>query len=160
MHAIGADNSIGAGRAAIFEPQRHAPANLIVCLGDTLTHLAELADVERLCQDIAASLERAGRVVFTFRDYSRPAEGIARFIPVRSDADRIHTCFLEEQGERMLVHDIVHERDGATWRMRVSSYPKLRLVPATVVSMLQRVGLAPTLSAGPRGMVSIVASRT
>jgi SAM-dependent methyltransferase len=162
LRAQTAGLSIRAVEADLLDFRRHVaePARLVVCLGDTLTHLAELADVERLCRDIAASLERGGRVVLTFRDYSRPAEGIARFIPVRSDADRIHTCFLEEQGERMLVHDIVHERDGATWRMKVSSYPKLRLVPATVASMLQRAGLTPIVSAGPRGMVSIVASRT
>jgi len=78
---------------------------------------------------------------------------------VRSDADRIHTCFLEEQTEHMLVHDIVHERDGTAWRMKVSSYPKLRLAPAAVTTMLQRAGLEPTLAPGPRGMVSVTASR-
>jgi hypothetical protein len=59
----------------------------------------------------------------------------------------------------MLVHDIVHERDGSKWRMKVSSYPKLRLEPDAVVSMLQRAGLAPTLAAGSRGMVAITAIR-
>jgi SAM-dependent methyltransferase len=142
-----------------FRQQVAEPARLIVCLGDTLTHLAEWADVERLCQEVAAGLERGGRFVATFRDYSRPAAGIARFIPVRSDGDRIHTCFLEKQDERMLVHDIVHERDGSKWRMKVSSYPKLRLEPAAVASMLQRAGLAPTVAAGSRGMVAITAIR-
>ena len=147
--------------ADLLDFQQHidTPASLIVCLGDTLTHLAELAQVERLFGAIAASLRPGGRVVLTFRDYSRPATGIARFIPVRSDADRIHTCFLEEQGERMLVHDIVHERDGAAWRMKVSSYPKLRLAPATVATMLQHAGLAPTVAPGPRGMVLVTGSR-
>ena len=152
---------VRAVEADLLDFQQHVdtPASLIVCLGDTLTHLAELAQVERLFRAIAASLRPRGRVVLTFRDYSRPATGVARFIPVRSDADRIHTCFLEEQGEHMLVHDIVHERDGAMWRMKVSSYPKLRLAPATVTTMLQRAGLEPTLATGPRGMVAVTASR-
>lgn len=136
-----------------------APANLIVCLGDTLTHLAEPAQVERLCDEIAASLAPGGRAVLTFRDYTRPAEGSKRFIPVRSDADRIHTCFLEQQGERMQVHDIVHERDGAKWGMKVSSYPKLRLVPDDVATMLRSAGLAATIAAGQRGMTAITAIR-
>jgi hypothetical protein len=86
-------------------------------------------------------------------------EGAARFIAVRSDADRIHTCFLEQQGERLNVHDIVHERDGTKWGMKVSSYPKLRLAPAAVAAMLQRVGLEPTVGAGPRGMTTVTATR-
>jgi SAM-dependent methyltransferase len=134
-------------------------ATLIVCLGDTLTHLAALSEVEQLFRDAAASLRSGGRLVLTFRDYSRPATGDARFIAVRSDAGRIHTCFLEEFPEHMLVHDIVHERDGAAWRMTVSSYRKLRLSPAAVESALRAVGLQPTTMAGPRGMVTITADR-
>jgi SAM-dependent methyltransferase len=135
------------------------PASLIVCLGDTLTHLASTADVEQLCNEIAASLALGGRAVLTFRDYTRPAEGIKRFIPVRGDADRIHTCFLEQQGDRMSVHDIVHERDGTKWHMRVSSYPKLRLAPDGVAVMLRNAGLVPTIAPGPRGMTAITAIR-
>jgi SAM-dependent methyltransferase len=152
---------VRAVEADLLDFRRHVPAaaSLIVCLGDTLTHLPAREDVERLFRDVAASLEPGGRFVLTFRDYSRPATGTARFIPVRSDAERIHTCFLEEQAEHIAVHDIVHERDGAAWRMRVSSYPKLRLAPATVETLLGAVGLVPTITAGPRGMVRITAVR-
>ncbi len=134
-------------------------ASLIVCLGDTLTHLESTDDVERLVRDVAASLRPGGRFVVTFRDYMHPATGDARFIPVRSDANRIHTCFLEEQPDHMLVHDIVHERDGAAWRMKVSSYPKLRLAPAAVAETLRYAGLEPTVAPGARGMVRITAVR-
>jgi hypothetical protein len=43
--------------------------------------------------------------------------------------------------------------------MKVSSYPKLRLAPAAVAAMLQRVGLEPTVGAGPRGMTTVTATR-
>jgi SAM-dependent methyltransferase len=147
--------------ADLLDFRRHVltAASLIVCLGDTLTHLESTDDVERLVRDVAVSLRSGGRFVATFRDYTRPATGDARFIPVRSDADRIHTCFLEEQPDHMLVHDIVHERDGAVWRMRVSSYPKLRLAPAAVVEALRYAGLEPTVAPGARGMVRITAVR-
>lgn len=131
-------------------------ANLIVCLGDTLTHLEELEDVERLFGDCAASLAPGGRLVLTFRDYTRPAVDDARFIPVRSDERRIHTCFLESRGERMRVHDIVHERgDDGAWRMRLSSYEKLRLDPAWVDAALRRVGFTTEMTTGPRGMLRV-----
>lgn len=134
-------------------------AALIVCLGDTLTHLADASEVERLFDVAAASLRPGGRLVLTFRDYSRPATGEARFIPVRSDADRIHTCFLEALPEHMLVHDIVHDRDGDKWRMSVSSYQKLRLAPETVEAALRRAGFEPQVAAGARGLVRMTARR-
>lgn len=132
---------------------------LILCMGDTLTHLSSPGDVELLCSGVAASLAPNGRFVTTFRDYTRPARGDARFIPVRSDADRIHTCFLEEEPDRVLVHDIVHERQGETWAMHISHYPKLRLSPDVVVRSLETHGLNVTRGQGSRGMVQIVAVR-
>jgi SAM-dependent methyltransferase len=136
-----------------------APAALILCMGDTLTHLSAAADVELLCSRIATALAPGGRFVTTFRDYTHPASGDARFIPVRSDAERIHACFLEAEGDRMLVHDIVHERQGSAWSMRVSHYPKLRLDPDLVVRALARHGLEVSRDPGPRGMVQVLASR-
>jgi SAM-dependent methyltransferase len=132
---------------------------LILCMGDTLTHLSDLAEVELLCSKIAGALAPGGRFVTTFRDYMQPARGDARFIPVRSDADRIHTCFLEEEPHRILVHDIVHERREGTWATRVSHYPKLRLAPDVVVNFLRIHGLKVARGPGPRGMVQIIAVR-
>jgi SAM-dependent methyltransferase len=133
------------------------PAQLIVCMGDTLTHLQSLTEVERLCEEVARGLAPTGTFVATFRDYSSPAKGERRFIPVRSDADRILTCFLEESHDHMDVHDIVHERDGAQWNLKVSSYRKLRLAPTEVERALRAQGLMTGLSPGPRGMVRLVA---
>jgi SAM-dependent methyltransferase len=157
----GAGLPLDAVCANLLDLREHAakPAALIVCLGDTLTHLESVTAVQRLVENVAASLEAGGRFVATFRDDTRPATGNARFIPVRSDANRIHTCFLEERTDHIMVHDMVHERAGEIWRMHVSSYPKLRLAPDAVADMLRASGLHPTVAQGPRGMVSIVAQR-
>ncbi len=140
-----------------FREHVAAKADLILCMGDTITHLQEAAHVEHLFKQIAGALAPAGRVVITFRDYTSPLKGDARFIPVRSDADRIHTCFLEEAPEHMVVHDLVYERQGATWRFRVSSYKKLRLSPERMLSALERVGLKAAIDDGPRGMLRVIA---
>lgn len=143
-----------------FESNVTTPQMLILCMGDTLTHLPSPADVNLLCSRIARALVPGGRLVTTFRDYSRPAAGDSRFIPVRSDTSRIHTCFLEGAGDRVLVHDIIHERmENGAWNMRVSHYPKLRLHPDAVVSALEKMGLDVTRGPGPRGMVQISAVR-
>jgi SAM-dependent methyltransferase len=142
-----------------FQGYLETPQSLILCMGDTLTHLSSVDEVELLCSRVAAALAAGGRFVTTFRDYTRPAQAEARFIPVRSDADRIQTCFLEADGDRIFVHDIVHERQGDQWTMRVSRYPKLRLDPGHVVRLLAQNGLNVRREAGMRGMVRIVAAR-
>jgi SAM-dependent methyltransferase len=161
LRQLGAGLGIRVIEDDLLDFTTHMPAApaLILCMGDTLTHLSSSRDVELLCSRVAASLAPNGRFVTTFRDYTRPASGSARFIPVRSDADRIHTCFLEEGSDCILVHDIVHERQGETWSMRVSHYPKLRLSPDFVMRSLRTHGLHVAKDQGPRGMVQIVAVR-
>jgi SAM-dependent methyltransferase len=135
------------------------PVDLILCMGDTLTHLQEQASVDDLFQKIARSLRPDGKFALTFRDYSRPPAGIARFIPVRSDQDRILTCFLEETPTHMAVHDVLYERNAVTWQMKVSSYMKLRLSPDWVTHSLESHGLVAQIGAGRGGMVSVVATK-
>jgi Methyltransferase domain len=142
-----------------FRAHLDRPAAVIVCMGDTLTHLADHHEVEALLSDVAESLASDGTFVTTFRDYvSAPLQGEARFIQVRSDERRILTCFLEYADTTVRVHDLVHEKDGETWRLRVSSYPKLRLSPAWVAGKLEIHGLTVHRSPGPAGMVRLVAA--
>jgi len=134
-------------------------ARLFVCLGDTLTHLPDRRSVEQLFADVAEMLIPGGGFIITFRDYSIPLLGPGRFIPVRSDGEQILTCFLEYEDEAVTVHDILHERDGAGWRQRVSAYRKLRLSPEWVSCALKAVGLRVRREQGLAGMARMVAER-
>lgn len=134
-----------------------AKPRLILCMGDTLTHLANLESVHELARRVAASLQPHGRFVATFRDYSRLPSGENRFISVRSDSERILTCFLEEQPEHVHVHDILYERQDGQWVITVSSYPKLRLAPDEAQAAFASVGLRASIRPGPRGMRLLVA---
>lgn len=107
-----------------------SPLDAILCMGDTLTHLPDRAALDVLAEAVAGVLGPGGVFCATFRDYTVPLEGDARFIPVRSDPDRTLTCFLEYGEETVTVHDLLHERSPEGWALRVSSYPKLRLDPA------------------------------
>jgi len=134
--------------------------DVIVCMGDTLTHLDSLQSVERLFEAISVTLRPGGVFLATFRDYeAAPLEGAGRFIPVRQDDCRLLTCFLEYQDTTVTVYDLLHERRHAGWTLRVSSYSKLRLSPRWVRSTLNRLGFIATLDAGPRGMTLLVATR-
>jgi SAM-dependent methyltransferase len=148
------------GDLSAFSTHLRQPADVILCMGDTLTHLPEFADVDRLLDDAAVALRRGGVFAATFRDYAgRPLSGDDRFIPVRSDDDRILTCFLEYGDERVTVHDLMHERVGDRWQQRVSSYRKLRLPPTRIVERLNRLGFEVRLDSGSNGMVRVRGTR-
>lgn len=132
-------------------------ADLILCMGDTLTHLETIDAVAALSRMVATCLSRHGRFVATFRDYSQLPSGDARFIPVRADEHRILTCFLEEFEGHVQVHDLLHERTHNAWSFKKSSYRKLRVSPEVVRQIFSSAGLQATVEPGPRGMTRLVA---
>lgn len=139
-------------------PQHVAgPAEAVLCMGDTLTHLESRQAIESLCAQVAAALAPGGVFVLTFRDYATPMLRESRFIPVKSDSDRIFTCFLEYGSEHVDVYDVLHERQDSQWLQRVSSYRKLRLPPDWVAATLRGTGFQVTQEAGLSGMIRLVA---
>jgi SAM-dependent methyltransferase len=131
--------------------------NLIVCMGDTLTHLHSMELVVQLVGRIGSRLCRGGRFIATFRDYSELPVGDRRFIPVRSDEHRILTCFLEDEGQHVRVHDLLHEEVNGKWQTKISSYRKLRLQPGALLAACTAAGLRATIVQGPRGMLRLLA---
>jgi SAM-dependent methyltransferase len=148
------------GEISAFRSYVQQPVDVVLCMGDTLTHLPDFADVDSLLDGAADVLRSGGVFAATFRDYaSRPLRGDDRFIPVRSDENRILTCFLEYSADRVTVHDLIHEREKDRWRQRVSSYPKLRLHPERVVERLTKLGFLVGLDIGMSGMVRVMGTR-
>jgi SAM-dependent methyltransferase len=147
-----------AGLDSIVEPRSVTTA---VCMGDTLPHLPDAAAVRRLLADTLDALVPGGMLILSFRDLSTPLTGLDRFIPVRADEDRIMTCFLEDEGPSVRVHDLVHNRDpDGSWRFNKSSYHKLRLSPDQIEAQLRELGFTETsVQPGPQGMVVITARR-
>lgn len=116
-------------------------AAVIVCMGDTLTHLPDKSDVSALFRVAFDRLRPGGIFVITYRDLTTELYGTDRFIPVRSNEDKIMTCFLEfENAESVVVHDLVHTRDGAGWYLNKSSYRKLRLGVDWICQELRKAG--------------------
>jgi SAM-dependent methyltransferase len=143
-----------------FRSHAKAPLDVVLCAGDTLTHLPSVSSVEQLLIDVSESLAVGGMFAATFRDYvSKTLEGDARFILVRRDENRILTCFLEYGPDVVTVHDLLTERRDGEWVQRVSSYPKLRLAPDWVEAKLQASGLKSRRQTAPSGMVRIVATK-
>lgn len=133
---------------------------LVLCVGDTLTHLESLDRVLALADALAERVIVGGRLVLGFRDMSGPPpEGAQRFMHVRSDDARTLTCFLDYRDEHVLVHDVLHERGAAGWTMRVGVYPKLRLATDRVLAELRDRRFELERRDVVRGMTSLVLRR-
>jgi 2-polyprenyl-3-methyl-5-hydroxy-6-metoxy-1,4-benzoquinol methylase len=161
LHQLGRGlpiRTVNADLPAFLREDRQAYA-AILCMGDTLTHLSSREEVDELLQFAARALAPGGTLVLTFRDYTTALRGEDRFIPVKSDDERILTCFLDFDESTLAVHDILHEREQGSWKTRVSAYQKLRIAPQALVAAMRQLDLNVRSEAGPRGMVRLVATR-
>lgn len=133
--------------------------SVVACMGDTLTHLESRSDVSRLFAAAYRVLAPGGLLVLTFRDLSGELTGLDRFIPVRSDADRIMTCMLEYEADSVVVNDLIHLREGTSWILHKSSYRKLRLSAADIARELRELGFAIQASEAAGRLHAIAATK-
>lgn len=132
---------------------------LVVCCGDTLSHLNDKGEIKRLITDISNLLNTSGKILLSFRDYSTELTGDSRFIPVKSDENRILTCVLDYDKETVRVTDLLNERTETGWRQSVSSYNKVRIVPTEIIEMLESVKFKIQLNVVVCRMTTIIARK-
>jgi SAM-dependent methyltransferase len=136
--------------------------DVVLCMGDTLTHLETRDEVDRLLTDACAGLRPGGSFIVTFRDLTTELTGLDRFIPVRADDDRILTCFLESDRARadtVVVHDLLYQRRDAVWTLRTSAYRKLRISPTWLGERLVAAGFAAVRQEPAGRLVAMIATR-
>ena len=100
---------------------------LVICMGDTITHIDSKEKIKNLFHNVSKTLENNGRFILTLRDLMHELTELDRFIPVKSDGSKIFTCFLEYQKETVKVHDIIYERIENGWNQKKSFYKKTRV---------------------------------
>jgi len=110
--------------------------DVITCMGDTITHLPDVNSIQLLTKLSFDKLIEGGKLILSFRELTRELVNEERFIPVRSDPDKIHTCFLEYFHDHVKVYDILHSLENGKWIQRISWYPKLRINIELVESIL------------------------
>ncbi len=130
---------------------------LIICWGDTLTHLESLDDIRQLVIDCCESLIEGGKLILSFRDYSTALTGDQRFIPVKSDDTKILTCCLDYEADRVRVTDLLQIKTENGWQQKVSSYYKVRVSPNDVVKILADCGLRIAFNEVVNRMTTIIA---
>lgn len=159
------DRCDGLGVEAVQEDMRQAarvcsgPVELAVCTGDSLAHLDSPREAAVVVAQCAELLEPGGHLLLEFRDQARALTGADRFLLVRSDAERIFTCALEYGDEHVEVTDLLHEREGAGWKLRKSSYRKARLTAGQVEASCRAAGLAVELRVNEAGMIILLARK-
>lgn len=135
-------------------------AQVIICMGDTLTHLESLSAVQSLLLSVENALAANGKLILTFRDYvSVEPQGTQRFIPVQSDDSTILTCFLEYREDVVEVYDLLYRKEGDRWALSASSYPKLRIDQSWVCDQLRKAELEVIQHEMISGMVCIVTEK-
>lgn len=140
--------------------ERHvAAADLITCCGDSILHLKNRDEVAMLLNRCFTVLQPGGKLVVSFRDYSVPLMGTERFIPVKSDENRILTCVLDYEDEYVTVTDLLHSHTPQGWKQEISAYRKVRIAPPEMEKLLVTAGFT-VLFQGPAGrMVTILAQK-
>lgn len=132
---------------------------LIICAGDTLTHLSSIQEIEQLIKDCSVMLTYQGKLFFSFRDYTHALSGDDRFIPVKNDENRILTCCLDYTEDKVQVTDLLYTRQGGSWQQRVSSYNKVRVNPDQITQIVESSGLKILFTDTVNRMVTIIAQK-
>ncbi|MES2557998.1 MAG: class I SAM-dependent methyltransferase [Bacteroidota bacterium] len=143
----------------VLEQWQRLDPELIVCAGDTLSHLDDKNQVRKLLQDSYKLLSHGGKLLLSFRDQSSAKSGSQQSFLVKADENRKLTCHLEFDEEMIRVTDILGERIGDVWQESRSSYYKVRLRKAEIESILQNSGFELILDTDLKGMVMLLARK-
>ena len=140
---------------------QHSPAKIeiIVCMGDTLTHLNSRDEVRKLINTVYPVLEEQGLFILGFRDLTAELTELDRFITLKSDSKKIFTFFLEFEKKQVKVHDIVYEAAGNKWDMKKSFYRKLRISEQWTNECLRDAGFTIEKLDNQNGMLTILARK-
>jgi len=136
--------SVTAIQADLLDESKYAergPFMLVLCVGDTLTHLPSMKEVDRLVRSAARLLLPGGALLLQFREQERELTPQESVITMRSERDRIMQCVLHFEKERVWVTDAVHEWNGQAWITTKSTYPKLRLSTDEILEIATSAGL-------------------
>jgi SAM-dependent methyltransferase len=117
------------------------PFVLVLCVGDTLTHLSSMKDVDKLIRTAARVLAPGGALLLQFREQPKDLSPQDSVIKMRAERDRIMQCVLHFEVDRVWVTDVAHEWNGQAWITTKSTYSKLRISTEAVLEIATTAGL-------------------
>ncbi len=135
------------------------PFEVVVCMGDTLTHLQAVDEVAALFKHVYDNLEPSGTLALTFRDLTTELKGTERIVPVMSSDDKVMATFLEYEAGYVNVHDMIFIKGDSSWEVMKSVYRKLRIGMHQVQDLLQQVGFKINSSHLQKGFSVIIGQK-
>jgi SAM-dependent methyltransferase len=132
---------------------------LIVCIGDSLTHLDSLQEAGDLVRQCYSELNPGGRLVLSLRDYSSLLAGTVDCIPVRRDDYRIFLCKVRYLETTVTVEDILYSRTGGSWRRDAGTYSKIRIPPEYLARIVLTAGFTLQFCEVRDGIITIIAMK-
>ena len=135
------------------------PANLVVCMGDTISLLDSNSDLTELLKNIRQCLAGKGHFILSFRDQTRTLEGVDRILPIKNERDRVFTCLLEYEKDRIGVTDILYQFADGKWSLQKSSYKKIRIFSEKLEAVIYEVGFKIVWKDEKNGFVTWVIER-
>jgi 2-polyprenyl-3-methyl-5-hydroxy-6-metoxy-1,4-benzoquinol methylase len=151
--------SVEARNADIRLLEEWKDLELIVCAGDTLSHLEDKNQVWKLLRDTFNSLSSGGKLLLSFRDQSAALPQSVQSFLVKEDEGRKLTCKLEFEEEMIRVTDILEEKAGNNWNESVSSYYKVLLRKTEMIACLENSGFGKIVDTHFKGMVVLIAEK-
>jgi len=127
-------------RDLLSEENFQDPAELIVCMGDTIPHLESADQIKLFLERSFRCLLENGKLILSYRDYGIELVDTQRFIPVKSDDNKILTCFLEFSDDKVKVTDLLYERSNGQWIQKAGSYFKVRITNRMIEKLVLDVG--------------------
>ncbi len=129
--------------------------DLIVCMGDTLSHLESVEHVKKFLGRCTDKLLPNGILSLSFRDYSKDITDENRFVFTGGDRDSFFECFIEKDGDKLKTYDISHiwNCEKQNWETEISKYFKCVLFPGMIDDFLQERRMENIHSIEDRGMI-------
>ncbi|TGJ98304.1 methyltransferase domain-containing protein [Leptospira langatensis] len=106
--------------------QGEAP-ELLLCMGDTITHLESETEWEDLVRLWSSFLKPGSLLFLSYRDLSYGTPGEKMGFVVRDTGSEIFSCILSFGKEKTEVTDLFHYKNENKWDLAMSSYNKLVL---------------------------------
>ena len=132
------------------------PANLVLCMGDTISLLDSYLDMTELLMNIRQCLYGKGRFILSFRDQTRALGGSDRILPIKNERDRVFTCLLEYEKDKIGVTDVLYQFADGKWSLEKSSYKKIRVFSEKLEAIISEVGFKIVQKDEKNGFVTLV----
>lgn len=113
---------------------------IIAIMGDTISHLDKMEDINSLFGDTYRVLKVGGKLLLSYRDQTSAKAGESLVIPIKSGDKKLFVAAMEFSEQSIRVIDTMFTLEKEKWIIESSVYNKLLLKKEIVTEMLTASG--------------------